>query len=145
MREINHPIHLHPTTQLMAHVKTMLKMILMSLKSKQYIFSPTVVYVINYSLKFERKRHDWELNNKSLLNFQIILLSARCKPCSSVKASFLCGTDNHTYSSICRLNYYNCVQSLDVRKVCNGFCPCKGGFCFKFLKKYSKLKQNEYR
>ncbi|CAG9807363.1 unnamed protein product [Chironomus riparius] len=49
----------------------------------------------------------------------------KCKPCSTVKTSFLCGSDNKTYSSMCRLNYYNCIQGFEVYKICSGFCPCK--------------------
>lgn len=47
-----------------------------------------------------------------------------CKPCPVVKPTFLCGTDNRTYSSLCRLDYHNCIHSSSIRISCKGFCPC---------------------
>ncbi|KAK7790865.1 hypothetical protein R5R35_010733 [Gryllus longicercus] len=49
----------------------------------------------------------------------------RCNPCPVVKPTFLCGTDNRTYSSLCRLDYHNCIHHTSVRVGCKGFCPCK--------------------
>lgn len=43
-----------------------------------------------------------------------------------VKPTFLCGSDNRTYSSPCRLEYHNCIHHTTVRIACKGFCPCKG-------------------
>ncbi|CAH0605666.1 unnamed protein product [Chrysodeixis includens] len=42
-------------------------------------------------------------------------------------ASFLCGSDNRTYSSLCRLDLHNCVRrgARPVRLACRGFCPCR--------------------
>lgn len=42
------------------------------------------------------------------------------------RASFLCGSDNRTYSSLCRLDLHNCVRraARPVRLACRGFCPC---------------------
>jgi len=50
---------------------------------------------------------------------------SRCKPCPIVKPTFLCGTDNRTYSSLCRLDYHNCIHTTSIRVGCKGFCPCK--------------------
>ncbi|XP_049947819.1 proteoglycan Cow [Schistocerca serialis cubense] len=50
---------------------------------------------------------------------------ARCNPCPVVKPTFLCGTDNRTYSSLCRLDYHNCIHHTSIRVSCKGFCPCK--------------------
>ncbi|KFB43316.1 AGAP003400-PA-like protein [Anopheles sinensis] len=49
-----------------------------------------------------------------------------CKPCPVVKPTFLCGSDNRTYSSLCRLEYHNCIHVSEVKVSCKGFCPCKG-------------------
>ncbi|CAG2059203.1 unnamed protein product [Timema podura] len=49
----------------------------------------------------------------------------RCTPCPVVKPTFLCGTDNRTYSSLCRLDYHNCIHQTAIRVSCKGFCPCK--------------------
>ncbi|VEN52425.1 unnamed protein product [Callosobruchus maculatus] len=48
-----------------------------------------------------------------------------CKACPVVKPVFLCGSDNRTYSSLCRLDYHNCIHHTAIRVVCKGFCPCK--------------------
>ncbi|XP_059048768.1 proteoglycan Cow [Achroia grisella] len=57
------------------------------------------------------------------------------------RARFLCGSDNRTYSSLCRLDLHNCVRAAggaratdgraagggraaSVRPACRGFCPC---------------------
>lgn len=49
-----------------------------------------------------------------------------CTPCPFVKHGFVCGTDNRTYSSVCRLGYHNCVQGTRTKMSCSGFCPCEG-------------------
>lgn len=51
--------------------------------------------------------------------------SVVCKPCPVVKPTFLCGSDNRTYSSLCRLDYHNCIHHSSIRVMCKGFCPCK--------------------
>lgn len=40
--------------------------------------------------------------------------------------TFLCGSDNRTYSSLCRLDLHNCVRRprRPVALACRGFCPC---------------------
>ncbi|XP_034938062.1 proteoglycan Cow [Chelonus insularis] len=51
----------------------------------------------------------------------------KCQWCPVVKPNFLCGSDNRTYSSPCRLEYHNCIHHTSVHIACKGFCPCKGG------------------
>ncbi|XP_065156936.1 proteoglycan Cow isoform X2 [Atheta coriaria] len=48
-----------------------------------------------------------------------------CKTCPVIKPTFLCGSDNRTYSSLCRLDYHNCIHHTTIRVMCKGFCPCK--------------------
>lgn len=48
-----------------------------------------------------------------------------CKPCPVVKPVFLCGSDNKTYSSLCRLDYHNCLHATQIKVSCKGFCPCQ--------------------
>ncbi|XP_075217615.1 proteoglycan Cow isoform X2 [Lycorma delicatula] len=55
------------------------------------------------------------------------IVRTRCHPCPVMKPTFLCGTDNRTYSSLCRLDYHNCIHHSNVRVLCKGFCPCKDG------------------
>jgi len=49
---------------------------------------------------------------------------AQC-PMLTKPVVFLCGSDNRTYSSPCRLSYHNCVHRGNVSISCPGFCPCK--------------------
>ncbi|KAF7278121.1 hypothetical protein GWI33_008740 [Rhynchophorus ferrugineus] len=51
--------------------------------------------------------------------------SSVCRPCPVVKPIFLCGSDNRTYSSLCRLDYHNCIHHTTIKVSCKGFCPCK--------------------
>lgn len=48
-----------------------------------------------------------------------------CRPCPVVKPIFLCGSDNRTYSSLCRLDFHNCIHHTVIKVGCKGFCPCK--------------------
>ncbi|OXA46428.1 Testican-2 [Folsomia candida] len=65
-----------------------------------------------------------------------------CTPCPVVKPTFLCGSDNRTYSSLCRLDYHNCIQNSQVSVGCKGFCPCKNLDTFPHGDyKYNMLKQ----
>ncbi|GFR07130.1 proteoglycan Cow [Trichonephila clavata] len=48
-----------------------------------------------------------------------------CIPCPVLKPEFVCGSDNHTYSSVCRLEFRNCMHKAAVKVSCKGFCPCK--------------------
>ncbi|XP_050298806.1 proteoglycan Cow [Anthonomus grandis grandis] len=48
-----------------------------------------------------------------------------CHICPVVKPDFICGTDNRTYSTLCRLDYHNCFRQTSVKVACKGFCPCK--------------------
>lgn len=48
-----------------------------------------------------------------------------CKSCPPTKPVFLCGSDNKTYSSPCRLNFHNCLHGSQVKVSCKGFCPCQ--------------------
>lgn len=59
----------------------------------------------------------------------------KCKPCPSSKQSFVCGSDNRTYSSACRLDYHNCVHNSPVKVSCKGFCPCKGNYFYSIVSK----------
>lgn len=62
-----------------------------------------------------------------------------CPPCPSTNSEYghsskfshqnhqnqvICGSDNASYSSSCRLDFHNCVHGTEVRFACFGFCPC---------------------
>ena len=67
----------------------------------------------------------------------------RCNPCPVVRPEFICGSDNATYSSICRLDFHNCVHKTDVQLQCTGFCPCRKNKKDKPVKKANKNKKND--
>ena len=64
--------------------------------------------------------------NKSYVTFIYYLFCRNCKACPVVKPIFLCGSDNRTYSSLCRMDYHNCIHGSSIKVSCKGFCPCKG-------------------
>ncbi|KAG5673696.1 hypothetical protein PVAND_003719 [Polypedilum vanderplanki] len=47
----------------------------------------------------------------------------RC-PDANLVVSFICGNDDKTYSSLCQLDYQNCLRGTNVKISCTGFCPC---------------------
>ena len=63
-----------------------------------------------------------------------------CNPCPVIKPEFICGSDNATYSSVCRLDFHNCVHKTDVKLECTGFCPCRR----KHTKPEKKRKTGKY-
>ncbi|ENN74057.1 hypothetical protein YQE_09348, partial [Dendroctonus ponderosae] len=71
---------------------------------------------------------DDEANDDASDSNDVVLLKVfhRCRPCPVVKPIFLCGSDNRTYSSLCRMDYHNCIHHSTVKVSCKGFCPCKG-------------------
>lgn len=59
-----------------------------------------------------------------LLDRQPFASSKQCGGCPLSRPVFLCGSDNRTYSSTCRLHFHNCIHSASVAIACKGFCPC---------------------
>lgn len=54
-----------------------------------------------------------------------VRLQSSCKTCPVVRPDFVCGFDNSTYSTRCRLDFHNCVHDTKIEVACKGFCPCK--------------------
>ncbi|KAI2657159.1 Testican-3 [Labeo rohita] len=51
----------------------------------------------------------------------------KCKPCPIVHSSSVCGSDGHTYSSKCKLEFQACSSSKSISVKCEGPCPCLPG------------------
>ncbi|XP_040827358.1 testican-3 isoform X3 [Ochotona curzoniae] len=51
-------------------------------------------------------------------------MSSTCKQCPVVYTSPVCGSDGHTYSSQCKLEYQACVSGKQMSISCEGRCPC---------------------
>ncbi|KAA8594808.1 hypothetical protein FQN60_011943 [Etheostoma spectabile] len=48
----------------------------------------------------------------------------KCKPCPVVHPSPVCGTDGHSYSTKCKLDYQACITGKKIAVKCSGMCPC---------------------
>ncbi|XP_037964325.2 proteoglycan Cow [Plutella xylostella] len=75
----------------------------------------------------------------------------RCVGCGSnnagVSGGFLCGSDNRTYSSLCRLDLHNCVRRArpPVTLACRGFCPCEKARARAKPRRTQRRKHDKYR
>ncbi|XP_055969408.1 testican-2 [Sorex fumeus] len=47
-----------------------------------------------------------------------------CKPCHMDQLASVCGSDGHTYSSVCKLEQQACLSGKQLAVRCQGPCPC---------------------
>ncbi|VTJ86055.1 Hypothetical predicted protein, partial [Marmota monax] len=48
----------------------------------------------------------------------------KCKPCPVAQSAMVCGSDGHTYTSKCKLEFHACSTSKSLTSLCDGPCPC---------------------
>uniref|UniRef100_A0AAQ4NMM0 SPARC (osteonectin), cwcv and kazal like domains proteoglycan 1 n=1 Tax=Gasterosteus aculeatus aculeatus TaxID=481459 RepID=A0AAQ4NMM0_GASAC len=51
----------------------------------------------------------------------------KCRPCSGIQSGPVCGSDGHTYSSWCKLEFQSCLSGKTISVKCDGPCPCLPG------------------
>ncbi|XP_046521378.1 testican-1 isoform X2 [Equus quagga] len=48
----------------------------------------------------------------------------KCKPCPVAPSAMVCGSDGHTYTSKCKLEFHACSTGKSLTTLCDGPCPC---------------------
>ncbi|KAJ3587245.1 hypothetical protein NHX12_010843 [Muraenolepis orangiensis] len=51
----------------------------------------------------------------------------KCRLCPGSRSSSVCGSDGHTYSSKCKLEFHGCLSGKVISVKCDGPCPCLPG------------------
>ncbi|XP_026186175.1 testican-1 isoform X2 [Mastacembelus armatus] len=51
----------------------------------------------------------------------------KCRLCSAFQSTPVCGSDGHTYSSKCKLEFQSCLSGKTISVKCDGLCPCLPG------------------
>ncbi|XP_023222427.1 proteoglycan Cow-like isoform X2 [Centruroides sculpturatus] len=98
------------------------------LRSKE----PKPVHKQSKEDELERNDNEWDDQDSG---------SDTCIPCPLATSDFVCGSDNLTYSSVCRLEFRNCMHKTLVVVACKGFCPCKAAKSDNDHHKEQKMKE----
>ncbi|KAF6281415.1 SPARC (osteonectin), cwcv and kazal like domains proteoglycan 1 [Rhinolophus ferrumequinum] len=48
----------------------------------------------------------------------------KCKPCPMAQSAMVCGSDGHTYTSKCKMEFHACSTGKSLTTLCDGPCPC---------------------
>uniref|UniRef100_A0A8C3A4Z7 SPARC (osteonectin), cwcv and kazal like domains proteoglycan 1 n=1 Tax=Cyclopterus lumpus TaxID=8103 RepID=A0A8C3A4Z7_CYCLU len=51
----------------------------------------------------------------------------KCRICLGLQSSPVCGSDGHTYTSKCKLEFQTCLSGKTISVKCDGLCPCLPG------------------
>ena len=88
-----------------------------------------------HSWREEKDRESGEYVLKQNYNNSRIVQCPAC-PINSQRSAFetVCGSDNRTYSSPCRLEFHNCIHNTKTQLSCRGSCPCTGARDWKHSK-----------
>ncbi|KAM6940668.1 testican-3 [Xenentodon cancila] len=79
-------------------------------------------------LKFKCGRHKVcvaeDFKTPTCVSQRRVSPGAMCTPCPVVHPSPVCGSDGHTYSTKCKLDYQACITGKKITVKCPGMCPC---------------------
>ncbi|XP_072119963.1 testican-1 isoform X1 [Mobula birostris] len=101
----------------------------LNVKCSQYKVCVTHDYQTAFCVNRRQLMHSVRQKKDSLPHKQWVGATSlvRCKPCTGVHPSSVCGSDGHTYSSKCKLDYQACSSHKAITLRCKGPCPCLPG------------------
>lgn len=101
----------------------------LKVKCNQHKVCVTHDYQTAFCVSRRQLMHSVRQKKDSLLRKQWIggANLVKCKPCTGVHPASVCGSDGHTYSSKCKLDYQACSSHKAITMRCKWPCPCLPG------------------